>query len=59
MKIWIVRLIGVLLICLGIFFVRRLDHIDPTERYFKILSLFAIPVGVMLIMATFIKVLGA
>lgn len=58
MRIWIIRLVGILLICLGIFFVRRLDHIDPTERYFKMLSLFAIPVGLMLIMATFIKFVG-
>ncbi|MGN8913811.1 hypothetical protein [Anaerofustis butyriciformans] len=59
MKIWIVRLVGVLMICLGAFFVRRLDHVDPDERYFKILALFAIPMGLMLIMATFIKVFGA
>lgn len=58
MKIIIARIIGILLMCLGIFFVRRLDHVDPTERYFKMLALFAIPMGAMIIMATFIKIYG-
>lgn len=58
MKIWIIRAVGLFFILLGAFFVKRLDHMNPDERYFKIMALFSIPVGIMIILATLIPFLG-
>lgn len=56
MKIWIVRLIGILMVAAGAYFLSKFDQNDPDERYKKIVSIFAIPMGIMVIMATLIQI---
>ncbi|MCR2033827.1 hypothetical protein [Anaerofustis stercorihominis] len=56
MKIWIVRIIGILMVAAGAYFLPKFDQNDPEERYKKIVSIFAIPMGLMVIMATLIQI---
>jgi len=56
MKIWIIRIIGILLMVGGPMLMSRFDETDPDQRYLKMLCLFAIPVGVFLLFATVLNI---